>query len=104
MSKIARVGFPVAFAASVIATFVFFSVPGMLAFSWLIGGYGVALLCAVFHPGDKSRLQYMFLSIGAMLATAAIAFSWGWGGWVGVGVCAFLVLTMKIDGGDSYGG
>jgi hypothetical protein len=69
-----------------------------------MGGHIVSTVLGGLHPGDKTRLQYVFLSIGALLATCSIAFAWGWGGWVGVGLCAFMVLTMKIDGGDGYGG
>lgn len=103
MNNFARVGFPVAFAASVIATFTFFSNPALIALTWVMGGYALSALLAAFHPGDKTRLQCMFLAVGAALATCTVALAWGWGGWVAVGICAFLVLTMKLDGGDGYG-
>jgi hypothetical protein len=104
MNKLGTVGFPVAFAASVIATIVFFTAPGAVAFSWLTGGFVLSLVLGACHPGEKTRLQYMFASIGAILFASTLAFSWGWGGWAGIGLCAFMVLTMKLDGGDSYGG
>ena len=104
MTNIARVGFPVAFAVTMLATLTFFTNPDLVAFGWLLSGYGLSMLLGAFHPGEKTRLQYMFLAIGSGLATCTVALSWGWGGWVAVGICAFLVLTMKLDGGDRYGG
>jgi len=103
MNKIASVGAPLALLAAIAAGVAFLSGVG-LTFGWTAAVFGVSLLVGAFHPGDKTRLQLMFGSIGAFLAVCAIAFSWSWVGWVPVGICAFLVLTMKLDGGDGYGG
>jgi hypothetical protein len=104
MNLIGKIAFPLVFAATVIATFVFFTTPGAVPAMWLFFGYLGSFAAGALHPGDKTRLQLMFLAAGAGLASATIAQGCGWGGWVGVGACVFLVLTMKLDGGDRYGG
>lgn len=69
-----------------------------------IGLLGFCLLLTFFEPGNKTGLQKIFLSIGAALVIATLTFGLGGWGWVGAGICAFMVATMKLDGGDSYRG
>jgi hypothetical protein len=71
---------------------------------WLAAAFfAVALACSFFESGDKTKLQMLFASVGTTLAMYTLQFSWSAWCWVGVAICAFLVLTMKIDGGDGYG-
>ena len=93
------------FGAAAIASFVFFEMAAPpFSFGTLVMAFIASLIIGVFYPGDKSRLQLIFLSAGAALTISTIHLDWGWGGWVGAGLCLFMVATMKLDGGDGYGG
>ena len=66
--------------------------------------FAAALVVGMFESGDKTRLQMIFATVGTAVGAFTILLAWSAWCWVAVGVCAFLVLTMKIDGGDGYGG
>lgn len=105
MTNLLKAAFYASFAAALAATLAFFAVPSLgVSFGWVTLAFVAATVFGAFHPGDKTRLQLMFLSLGILCASATAAFNFGWLGWVGTGICAFLVLTMKLDGGDGYGG
>jgi hypothetical protein len=63
--------------------------------------FGVTFLLSTFEKGSKTALQKIFLAVFGAFATGAIAYSLGWIGWVGACVSMFMVVTMKLDGGDS---
>lgn len=98
--QITTSGFLLVYALSAVASILVLSGFDLLSLYMVTAGYLLALLIGAFHPGDKTRLQFIFLSLGTLLATWAVADAWSWKGWIAVGVCAFMVLTMKLDGGD----
>lgn len=83
MNTFVKAGFYVAFAAAIAAAFAFFNVPSLgISFGWVTAAFVAATVFGAFHPGDKTRLQLMFLSLGILCALATIAFSSaGLAGW-----------------------
>lgn len=102
---IVSAGYGLVFGAAAIASLAFFLMAAApVSFGTLMTAFIVSLFIGAFYPGSKTSLQLFFLSIGAMVLISTLHFSWGWGGWGGVALCAFMVWSMKLDGGDGDGG
>lgn len=98
MRKFGSLAFLLVYAASVVLAFLSASNPSLFAYA--IGGFGLSFLASVLVRGNKTGLQAMFLSAGSAIALATFTLSWGGWGYFGIGLCLFMVATMKLDGGD----
>lgn len=100
--KLGNILFILAIAAGGGFAFAFFtsSTPNQQFFSYSVWAFIAAFVFSLAEAGNKTALQKIFLSLGALALISTLHFSLGAIGWIGFGVCAFLVLTMKIDGGD----
>jgi|AGTN01.3.fsa_nt_gi hypothetical protein len=101
MRKFGSLAFLLVYAASVVLALL--SLGNASLFAYALGGFGLSFLASTVVRGSKSGLQAMFLSAGSAIALATITFSWGGWGYFGIGLCLFMVATMKIDGGDYDG-
>lgn len=102
MRKFGSLAFLLVYAASVVLAIL--SASNASLFAYALGGFGLSFLASTLVRGNKTGLQATFLSIGSAVALATFTLSWGLWGYVGIGLCLFMVATMKLDGGDSYGG
>lgn len=99
---IGNIIFFLAAATGVISALAFFNqaTPNPVLFTVSVWSFIVGFLASTAERGNKTALQKIFFSLGALALICTIHFSLGAIGWIGVGICAFLVLTMKLDGGD----
>lgn len=101
MRKFGSLAFLLVYATSVVLAFLCLGNASL--FTYALGGFGLSFLASTLVRGSKTGLQAMFLSCGSALALATFTYSWGWPAYVGIGLCLFMVATMKLDGGDYDG-